>query len=98
MDLIYEIGNQIGGFLLLGVFALAVWIAVRKSNSANTAEGKVYDLMVEEVDRLSKALEVADKQLQKLREDCEAEHRKRDKEILELRRQVQELQIKLLGD
>ena len=98
MELIYEIGNQIGGFLLLGVFALAVWIAVRKSNSANTAEGKVYDLMVKELDRLSKALEVADEQLQKFREDCEAEHIKRDKEILELRRQVQELQTKLLGD
>lgn len=98
MDLIYQIGNQIGGFLLLGVFALAVWLAVRKSNSANTAESKVYDLMSKEVERLSKALEVEDKQLQKLREDCEAEHRKRDLEILELRRQVQELQTKLLGE
>ncbi len=97
-DTIVQIANHLGGFALLGILALAVYLLIKKSNSANSAEATVYQLMSEEVKRLSAALEIADKQLKKLREDCEAEHRKRDKEIHDLRLQVKELQTKLLGD
>lgn len=88
LELIANIASQAGGFMVAAVFALAVWKLVSRNNSANSAEASVYKLMKEEVERLSAALVQADLQLKQLRISCEAEHIKRDKEILELRHEI----------
>ena len=95
---VMEYATQVGGFLAFAAFAYGVWKAIRKDAIKDDAEKAVYSLMTEEVKRLSAALEDAEKQLKKLRADCESEHRKRDEEVAQLNAKIKCLEDKLIGD
>lgn len=92
-QIIFNYVLQAGGFVVLAVFALAVWRMVNKNNSANAAESAVYDLMSKEIQRLNGALEEAHSEIVELRKAYKEEIEKSRQEIVRLWDRISELEI-----
>ena len=94
-QILFSYISQAGGFVVLAAFAVTIWRMISKSNSANSAESAIYDLMSKEITRLSKALEVSDNQVLELRKQFKEEREKNESEQRRLWMTIRNLEDKL---